>query len=146
MVQRVHGRDVLDDNEIGCAGFEQAVMSAGESSNVSGRLYARAIPSTPVACFRPSHFSQALCRPGSMYSLSSSGGDPSPSTLAKLTYPSIRRHTAEAVRASKDVDDGVNGGRRPAVCDVGRESTDETCGGVGGGVSGPMDCGGNPGE
>ena len=146
MVQRVHGRDVVGDNEIGCAGFEQAAMSTGESLNESGRFYARAIPSTPVACFRPNHFSQALCRPDSMDSMSSSGGDPSPSTLAKLTYPSIRRHTAEAVRASNDGDEGVIGGRRPPWCDVGRDSIDATCGGVGGGVNGPIDCGGSPGE
>ena len=78
-----------------------------------------------------------------MDSSSSSGGDPSPSTFAKLTYPSIRRHIADAVRASKDGDDGVSGGRRPEVvgCDIVRESIDETCGGVGGGVSG-----GSPGE
>ena len=144
MIQRVCGKDVVGDNEIGCAGFGQAAMSTGESMNVSGRLYARAIPS---ACFSPNHFSQALCRPDSMHSLSSSGGDPSPSTLAKLTYPSIRRHMAEAVRASKDGDDGVSGGRRPAFgCGTGRESIDGTCGGVGGGVSGPKDCGDSPGE
>ena len=147
MVQRMRGRDVVGDNEIGCAGSREAAMSTGESFNVSERLYARATPSTP-ACFRPNHFSQAFCRPHSKDSLSSSGGDPSPSTLAKLTYPSIRRHTAEAVRASKDGDEGVSGGRRPwfVGCDVVRDSTDGACGGVGGGVSGPKDCGGSPGE
>lgn len=83
-----------------------------------------------------------------MDSASSSGGDPSPSILAKLTYPSIRRHMAEAVRTSKDGDDGASDCRRPvfAGCDVVRESTDATCGGVGGGVRGPSDCGDSPGE
>jgi len=149
MVQRMHGRDVEDDNEVGCTGTEQTAMSTGgESLDVPEQLYARAIPSTPAVCFRPNHFSQALCRPASTDSLSSSGGDPSPSTLAKLTYPSIRRHTAEAVRASKDGDEGVSGGRRPvfAGCDVVRDSTDGSCGGVGGGVRGPKDCGDGPGE
>ena len=143
MVQRMRGRDVVGDNEIGCVGTEQAAMSTGESLNALEQLYARATPSTPAVCFRPNHFSQALCRPHSVDSVSSSGGDPSPSMLAKLTYPSIRRHMAEAVRASKDGDDGVSGGRRPAFvgCDVVRESIDTTCGGVGGGVSG-----GSPGE
>jgi hypothetical protein len=52
------------------------------------------------------------------------------------------------VRASKDGDDGVSGGRRPVFvgCDVVRDSVDETCGGVGGGVRGPEDCGDGPGE
>jgi len=146
MVQGMRGGDVVNDNGEGCTGTEQAAMSTGESLNVSKQLYARATPSTP--CFSPNHFSQARCRPASADSLSSSGGDPRPSTLAKLTYPSIRRHIAEAVRASKDGDDGVSGGRRPGFvgCDVVRESTVGTCGGVGGGVRGPTDCGGSPGE
>jgi len=52
---------------------------------------------------------------------------------------------AEAVRASNDGDNGGGGSRRPG-CDVVRESIDETCGGVGGGVSGPRGCGCSPGE
>jgi hypothetical protein len=143
MVQRMRGRDRDRLCRLRAGGG-----SAGESLNVSERLYARATPSMPAACFRPNHFSQACCRPASTDSLSSSGGDPRPSTFAKLTYPSIRRHTAEAVRASKDGDDGDSDGRRPAFagCDVVRESIDGRCGGVGGGVSGPKDCGDSPGE
>lgn len=55
---------------------------------------------------------------------------------------------AEAVRTSKDGDDGVNECRRPvfAGCDVVRDSADAACGGVGGGVRGPRDWGGSPGE
>ena len=59
MVQKMRGKDVADDNEEGCTGSEQVAMSTGESLNVSYQLYARATPSTPVACFKPNHFSQA---------------------------------------------------------------------------------------
>jgi hypothetical protein len=34
MVQRMHGRDVADDNEVGCTGTEQVAMSTGESLDV----------------------------------------------------------------------------------------------------------------
>ena len=46
------------------------------------------------------------------------------------------------------MDDGDVGCRRPtfAGCDVVRESIDGVCGGVGGGVKGPKDCDGSPGE
>ena len=49
---------------------------------------------------------------------------------------------------SKDGDDGGSDGRRPLFgeCDVVRESIGVTCGGVGGGVRGPSDCGDSPGE
>ena len=59
MVQKMRGKDVADDNEEGCTGSEQVAMSTGESLNVSYQLYARATPSTPAACFKPNHFSQA---------------------------------------------------------------------------------------
>ena len=76
---------VVNVNGVGCAGSKQVEMSASESLGALRRLYARATPSTPACCFRPNHLNQALCRPASTNSQSSSGGDPRPSTLAKLT-------------------------------------------------------------
>ena len=58
VVQKMRGRHV-DDDEEGCTRSKQAAMSTGESLNVLYQLYARATPSTPVACFKPNHFSQA---------------------------------------------------------------------------------------
>jgi len=63
-------------------------------------------PSVVVIGFNPNHFNHVLRCPFSSSSSSSSAGAPNPSTLAKLTYPSICRHIAEAVRALKHDDVG----------------------------------------
>lgn len=104
-------------------------------------------PPTP-----PTHF-QTRCHPPpstrvSISSGGSGGGAPRPSTAAKETYPSIRRHWREAVRAlnfccvegAASVSGGFRGGRK--ACLVGDERTDMDRrgggvllrGGVGGGV------------